>query len=365
MMPKLLTGWWHAFTGAGDHSITVPPMDGPLHPNTRLEEASRLAEVELPDNLCVHAGQILFTSGETLLRLPPDGGPASEIARHAAPVTALASDGRRLAVALADGRIVVRDGDAAAPELRLPAAAGAACITAMLFDGDRLLVANGSAQNRMADWKRDLMEKRVSGSLWRLGPDGGAERLAAGLAFPYGLVRRGDGTIICSESWRHRLVAIGERGALRPLVSDLPAYPSRLTPSRKGGYWLTAFAPRTQMVEFMLREKRARLEMIATIEPDYWMAPRHASGRSFREPLQGGGIKQLGILKPWAPTQSYGLVIRLDEAMQPVESFHSRADGTIHGVTSCVEFGLRLYAASKGANCVVALDPPFLMEAAI
>ena len=67
-------------------------------------------------------------------------------------------------------------------------------------------------------------------------------------------------------------------------------------------------------------------------------------------------LKHLGILKPWAPTQSYGLVIRLDERMQPLASHHSRADGTVHGITSCLEVGNRLYATSKGANCLVALD---------
>lgn len=164
------------------------------------------------------------------------------------------------------------------------------------------------------------------------------------------------GGLACSESWRHRIVDLSAKAARRPLLADLPAYPARLAPADRGDWWLAAFAPRSQMVEFMLREDRARRQMVATIDPDHWMAPRYASGRSFKEPLQGGGIKHLGILKPWAPTQSYGLVIRLDAAMQPLESFHSRADGTIHGITSCVELGDRLYAGSKGADCVVALD---------
>ena len=47
----------------------------------------------------------------------------------------------------------------------------------------------------------------------------------------------------------------------------------------------------------------------------------------------------MGIHKPWAPSRSYGLVVRLDAAMRPVASFHSRANGHRHGVTSAIEVG--------------------------
>ena len=63
----------------------------------------------------------------------------------------------------------------------------------------------------------------------------------------------------------------------------------------------------------------------------FWMAPALASLGKFEEPLQGSGLKQMGILKPWAATRSYGLVVRCDDDMQPMFSYHSRADGTIHG----------------------------------
>ena len=59
----------------------------------------------------------------------------------------------------------------------------------------------------------------------------------------------------------------------------------------------------------------------------------------------------MGIHKPWSPSRSYGLVVRLDAAMQPVTSFHSRANGTRHGVTSAVETDGRVLVASKGGDC--------------
>ena len=68
------------------------------------------------------------------------------------------------------------------------------------------------------------------------------------------------------------------------------------------------------------------------------------------QPLQGGAQIHLGMLKPWAPTRSYGLVVQLDRRFQPVRSFHSRADGRRHGITSCVEAGGRVLATSHSAD---------------
>ena len=64
--------------------------------------------------------------------------------------------------------------------------------------------------------------------------------------------------------------------------------------------------------------------------------------------MQGSGLKQMGILKPWAATRSYGLVVRCDAEMQPLASYHSRADGIIHGVTSICEDRGDLLVSAKG-----------------
>ena len=42
--------------------------------------------------------------------------------------------------------------------------------------------------------------------------------------------------------------------APQAVLSDLPAYPGRIAPARDGGFWLALFAPRNQLVEFVLRE---------------------------------------------------------------------------------------------------------------
>ena len=112
------------------------------------------------------------------------------------------------------------------------------------------------------------------------------------------------------------------------MLPHLPVYPSRLSPAAAGGFWLTAFVARTQLVEFVLREPAYRRRMMAEIDPQYWIAPRLSSGQSFKEPMQGAHIKTMGVIKPWAPPRSYGLVIRLDADGAPLYSLHSRVDGT-------------------------------------
>jgi hypothetical protein len=98
--------------------------------------------------------------------------------------------------------------------------------------------------------------------------------------------------------------------------------------------------------------------MLADVEARYWVAPSFRAGRSFYEPLQGGGVKHLGILKPWAPTLSFGMVVRTDENWLPLESFQSRADGTTHGVVGAVVHDESLYVASRGDDVIARLQIP-------
>ncbi|HEV7414977.1 MAG TPA: hypothetical protein VGN98_02380, partial [Tianweitania sediminis] len=95
--------------------------------------------------------------------------------------------------------------------------------------------------------------------------------------------------------------------------------------------------------------------MMADVDPAFWAAPALKPSATFLEPLQGGAQKHLGMLKPWAPTRSYGLVVRLSSDFRPLGSFHSRADGTRHGVFTCLRFGDHLVAASKGGDAIVEL----------
>jgi hypothetical protein len=342
-------------------AVTIPPMDGALRPNTALDDsASEILEVSEPDNLCASAEHVFYSSGHDLMRLEGHGEGPAAAARFDAPISALACSAEGdLAVGLDDGRIIIRNGTAERSTLGPADFAGFACPTALAFaDAHTLWVCQGSATHRPSDWVVDLMCKNASGSVWRVDlASRRCERVAADLAFPYGVLPDPQsGGALVSESWRHRLLRVGAGTGAREIVLDkLPGYPARLSGGADGGAWLCLFAPRNRLIEFVLQEDAYRADMMRAIERDYWIAPALSSGAAFLEPLQCGGVKTMGIHKPWSPTRSYGLVVRLDPNLRPVASFHSRANGRRHGITSAVERNRRVFVTSKGGNAILSL----------
>jgi hypothetical protein len=345
---KALDRW----LGRGEASITMPPMDGAFRPNDRLDAAALVLEAPAPDDLAMTRAGLVVSSGRSLLRVNTTGDARAK--SFDADISALASlpDGGA-AVGLVDGRVVFVGGQYDGKTIA--AGADIKCITAIAFAADgTLLVANGSAIHGPADWKRDLMEKGASGSVWRLEPASGVwTQIAGDLAYPNGLLEDGN-SIVVSESWRCALTRIsrGAGGRLARVLEDLPAYPSRLSRGSDAAVWLALFAPRSQLVEFVLSENRYRRRMIDEIDPDYWVAPCLRSGASPLEPTQQGGVRQLGVMKPWSPSRSYGLIARLDGAFRPTASLHSRTNGSRHGVTSCLASEGRLYFTAKGDGLV-------------
>jgi len=326
--------------GRGDAAVTVPPLDGPLRPNRLLDAALSRQPLEAVDSLVSQDGVLLAAAGNRLLARGADGQwrERGSYGRNIAGLAAVGIEGGAFA-----GRAYRAD-------------AQVTCITALVATADRLYVANGSATIAAADWQRDLLERNATGSLWRIDLASGATtRLAGDLAWPSGLAFDATG-LVFSEAWRHRLVRLDEAhpGRLETLQADLPAYPGRLTPAADG-YWLALFAPRSQLVEFVLREPAYCHRMMAEVPQAFWVAPRLRSGSSFYESLQGGAVKHLGMVKPWAPTMSAGLCVKLDATFRPRSSLQSRADGHSHGVTSIAEHGGQLFVAARGDGVVVAL----------
>lgn len=354
------------FRGFDVERRAVPPMEGPLKPNTALDDAGVALTLPGIDNLTSTADGLVCSTGRELLTLelradPSRTLPGLAIAGRqtlAGPILAIAADGGgALAIGLDGEGVVIIGGRHDGRKIAEAGGAKLGSVTALLFlDPDTLIVANGSDRFRAADWKRDLMAKGASGSMSRIElASGNATRLASGLAFPAGLARSG-ADIVVSEAWRHRVVALAGDAGPRVLLEDLPAYPSRILAATGGGFWLSLFAPRNALVEFVLTEDGYRNEMMATIDPAYWVAPSLQSGRSFLEPIQGGARKKLNMLKPWSPSWSYGLVARCDARMHPLASAHSRADGKVHGVTAIAERDGILFVAAQGSGVIVALD---------
>lgn len=349
-----LKDWTDRFLGRGEAATTVPPFDGALKPNRILEDAPTLLDLQAPDDLATDGKSVFASDGNAVLRV--DGSATSQIAAFDRPVTALAClPGGGLAVAL-DGKEVRLVGGAQDGKSFRDVAGGLVSVNAISVAADgKLLLTEGSRNQPYEHWCHDLMELGRSGRLLELDPANGAGReIARGLGFAYGTCQAQDGVWV-SETWRHRIRCYGPGGA-RSVLDRLPAYPSRIAPASNGDFWLTAFTARTQLVEFILREPAYRKRMMAEIEPRFWVAPALTSGNTFLEPMQGAHIKTMGILKPWAPPRSYGLVIRLSPEGLPRYSLHSRVDGKNHGVTAAVECGGDLYVLAKGPKRLLRLS---------
>ncbi|MBC7735450.1 MAG: hypothetical protein H7306_26770 [Bacteriovorax sp.] len=382
-MIAALLEWKDRLLGRGDAAITVPVFDGALKSNNLLEEAAVWAQLDAPEDLATDGQSVFVADGATVLRYDPADRSASASVAHRfdRPVTALAclpggaqggSGHGGLAVAL-DGR-EVRIVGGPHDGRRWDAVAGKPlhAVNAISAGSDgRLVVTDGSREHPAAHWKHDLMSLGRSGRLIELIPaDGSARELASGLAHAFGACAMANvaggaapgaagGTVWASESWRHRVMAFGAGQAASAVTDSLPGYPSRITAApaeQGGGYWLTCFTLRTQLVEFVLREPTFRKRMLREIEPQYWIAPALNSGNTFLEPMQGAQLKMMGIVKPWAPPRSYGLVIRLSPEGRVRYSLHSRFDGKHHGVVAAVECRGDLFVLAKGCGRILRLS---------
>ncbi|MCG6206104.1 hypothetical protein LPW26_15750 [Rhodopseudomonas sp. HC1] len=335
----------HRFLGRGEGAITVPPFDGALKPNQALEHAETVAELPAAEDLATDGTVLYVADGDAVLRM--EGDKLTPVRRFEQPLTALCAlpDGR-LAVALAGREVrVFAPGDGADIVIN---GSGMTAVNALAPGrSGTLLATDGSTERAYAEWGRDLLSRGRSGRLLSIDlASRKVEVVASGLRYAFGAAASGDAVLV-SESWSHQLIAIGD-GAAKPVLDHLPMYPSRLTPAPDGGFWLTAFTARTQLIEFVLREATYRRRMMAEIDPEFWIVPRLRAGQSFREPMQGAHLKTMGVIKPWAPPRSYGLVVRLGRDYAPLYSLHSRVDGSNHGVVAAVEIAGSLYVLAKG-----------------
>lgn len=339
----------------------IPMLDGPFRPDNRLEALEEIGDpIPSCDDIAIgDGGELYVSSGREILRLSGSNWTVREIyARFDAEIGALAYAGGALYAGLSgQGVVRVENGIEIA---RLAGCDGAPlhCPTALtvLANGE-IAITEGSSRHLPGDWCRDLMERNSLGRVVVAASDLSRARVIAGnLAWPSGVaVAPGPEEIWVAEAWKHRVVAysLHAKGGSRIVMPNLPGYPARFASIPGGGYWLALFALRTQLVEFVLEEDKYRREMIATIEPSLWIAPSLRATGGYLEPLQGGAIRKLGIIKPWAPARSYGLVVRISAEGEALESLHSRVGGRHHGITSVLMVGDALLIASKGGECLL------------
>jgi hypothetical protein len=341
----------------------IPPLDGAFSPNDRLDSCTPIGAPlpGLDDVVVASDGTVYVSAGRRVLKFTGDRLATSAVVAEFeddAGGLALHPDGRLLVCIAGRGLAAIdpaKPGAASWLESADGRALAGLTSVAAAPDG-RIFAVEGSAGRRPEQWRHDLMEKRSNGRLVVCGAALDHARVPLrDLPYPYGVAITADGNSLwLTESWAHRLsrfALTGEGiGAREVIANNLPGYPARIHRDAQGGFFLGLFARRTHLIEFVLKEDDFREDMIATIVPDYWIAPAFSGGSNCLEPMQIGSVKALGIQKPWAPPRSYGLLAHLDREGEATDSLHSRAGGRFHGVTGACDTQYGVVIAARGAG---------------
>lgn len=348
-----------------DQTHHIPPMDAGLLPNSALDSFLVVADslVEMDDVTVGTDGYLYVSSENRILRFDPDDernfsvfaeleAPLGGLSFHTNGELMVCVKGRGLVFIDAKGSVTRRMDTADGRQVRC-------ALSAVCGPDGSVYVADGTIYHDPEDWYFDLMEKRKSGRLIRYNLQSSeTEVLLSGLSYPYGVEISHDGKwLIMSESWSHTVSRYPlhsiQENTKEVVIPNLPGYPGRIRKSSDGGYWMCIFAMRTHLVEFVLGEDKYRREMMRSIDPAYWIRPALSSGEDFLEPLQAGHAITLGIMKPWAPPRSYGLVVKMDDEYEIIESYHCRTGGKRHGITGVTEKNGELFVISKGNSLVL------------
>ncbi|MCD0421888.1 SMP-30/gluconolactonase/LRE family protein [Rhodopseudomonas sp. BR0M22] len=343
----------------------IPPLDGAMSPNDRLDTAVVIGD-PLPgvdDVIDAGGGAVYVSAGRRVLKLSGTDYVTRTIMAEfdgEAGGLALHPDGRLLVCVAGRGLAAI---DPAQPEPRWLNDVGGRPLVGLLSvtaapDG-RIFAVEGSVGRKPDEWRRDLMEKRSNGRLISCGAGlDDPQEVLRDLPYSHGVTVSPDGASLwLTESWAHRLsrFALGPSGigSREVIAANMPGYPARLHPDGRGGLLLAVFARRTHLIEFVLKEDDFRNDMMASMPPDYWVAPALAGGSDCLEPMQIGSVKALGIQKPWAPPRSYGLLVHLDAEGEVADSLHSRAGGRFHGLTAACATHSGVIIAARGAGCLL------------
>jgi hypothetical protein len=336
---------------------SLPPLEAGLRPNSRLEEAQPLTppgELEVDDVLAVSPDRFWLTAGTWLhswekgeVRPVADlGGPAGAVVRQGDVTAVVAVEGRGLVSVTPDGTTRDLCGDDAVRR----------CVTdvAVRADGS-LVITVGSTEAAGDGWARELVKGRATGRLVTV-EAGRATVAADGLAWPAGVAVEDDGSLLVSVGQRHCIErrAAGALNRGRPVLDKRAFYPGRI---RRGtaGWWVAVPYLRNRATELVLSEPGMADDMVRTVDEEQWLVPSLRRENIYLDPLQMGQLRVLGVLKPWAPPRSYGLVFLFDSEGRVVESHHSRADGNRHGITGVSEVDGRVVVAGKGCRSLLEL----------
>lgn len=348
---------------------SVPPLDGGLRPNDDLDGAWTLlagGPQDEPDDLVRLAdGRWVVSQGRRLLTLDWSSEQSSRalttaglLAELPGPVTGIDADGADV-VAAVEGHGIVRVAADGTVTTLCSDEAVRSCVTAVLVTDDRILLTVGSRHRSADEWAQALITADASGQLVGV-TEGHATVLADGLPWPAG-VADFDGAVAISMSLTHRIElwqVDGTRARLeRELLSRLAVYPGRIRRAAEG-WWVAAPHARNRLTDLLLDEPDLVRRLERDVDPASWPLPRLRAADVYRDPMQLGQLRVLGVVKPWAPPRSYGLAFLVDGQGLVSRSHHSRISGDRHGITglATAEDGTLILVA-RGARRVVGLDP--------
>lgn len=336
----------------------VPPMELGMTPNDLLDDATDVDEGRTGrvDDVVAASGGLAVAHEDQVAVTNARG----EVERFPLPgrITALAAFGSDLLAAVHGHGLYCIRGAVSGPwtqDARLTSN-----VTALLALPDGSVLATvGSADEDIDGWSADLLLQRATGSLHRIGADGQVLRSREGLSWAAGLAEGPGGpgrAVLVSLAHAHRIDLVDPESlqTVDTFLAGLPSYPWRISHnSARNSWWVSMPLVRSRFTELILGEREFLEDMMATVPQESWYGPSMAGGSIYREPLQLGGLRVFGQVKPWAPPRSYGLVAEYDASGRVLRSLHSRAGGSTHGVVAAAEHEGSLWLAARSRSGLV------------
>jgi len=322
------------------HPPDPPIMTGPLERNNELVGAETVVTCEGPEDVAFDDEGRMYTGTED-----------HSVVRTVDPVDADTTDAALEPFARLDGRPLgmTFDGDdllvcatdaglqSVAPDGRVTTLSARADGREIAFADDLYVADDGIVYFTDATvhevFQDELFELRDTGRLLAYDPETGETTVELeDLGFANGVCPHADGeSLLVTETSRYRVTRYwvdGDReGEFERFAENLPGYPDNVEAPGDGAYWLAIPTPRDETLD----------------------------GLHTRPWLK----RQLGKLPKAAMEQiegdPYGLVLRLDDEGEVVESLHD-PEGDVFGVTSATPREGALYLGSLFSRRVVRYD---------
>ena len=328
------------------------PLEGVLGPNSLLDEAPSLP-IERPGALAIAAdGRLLISTGSSLLSLGGWGEKPQQLFSVSRRVTALAAsaDGK-IAIGVETGEVHVYDRGQDQPAWTVPASSGnRPAVDCMFLNEDELAVVRSGYASVQEALARSPWETAQTGTVTGHLRNGTTRVIAGGLSCPMGICRDECGDLIITEMDAARV--IDSSGRVRG--TGFPAYLGRIRKTQQG-YLLACLSRRDPLIEFLRTERDFVEDMKKTIDPRHWISPRTTPEFSHDFPIELGATRLFGEIKPWAPSFSYGLLIKLDKELMPGGSAQSRANGRRHAVSDAIVWNGDVIAVSQASGEILNL----------